>query len=266
MGRGAGAMAEGAAEGRLAVASGRWVVLQGAAGGEARAQILLENPGAGPLAFKVMVTAPAAYSFMPNSGFLEPGAAVTIAVTRFTQPADPGEPRDKIQCVSCSVAAGDAVPGGRPEPSLFSGDVHRVKLLMQYALSMGAGEGGARGQRSGMDVTPDRLGFTVGKMGMKKLVLRNFEATSKAYRVQVTDVESIVANPSVGVLPAQSAASVEVAAKLTKPEALHFVKIDWTEMPFEGGLNYGQEDEVFLDSNYQSKVVKLTFKSRHSSV
>ena len=144
--------------------------------------------------------------------------------------------------------------------------MHRVKLLMQYALSIGAGEGGARGQQSGVEVTPDRLGFTVGKMGMKKLVLRNFSATPQAYRVQVTDVESIVANPSVGVLPAQSAASVEVAAKLTKPEALHFVKVDWTDMPFEGGLNYGQEDEVFFDSNFQSKVVKLTFKSRHSSV
>ena len=99
---------------------------------------------------------------------------------------------------------------------------------------------------------------------MRRLVLRNFAATPQAYRVQVTDVESIVANPSVGVLPPRSAASVEVTAKLKKPEALHFVKVDWTDMPFEGGLGYGQEDDVFYDSNWTSKVVKLNFKSRHS--
>jgi len=241
------------------------VVLEGPAGGAARAEIALENPGPGPLAFKVMVTAPAAYSFVPNSGFLEPGGAANIRVTRFSQPEDPEEPRDKIQCVSRSVAAEEVSLHDRPEPSVFSGDdVHRVKLLIQYAVGLGAGAG--RGGGGGLGVTPDRLGFTVGKMGMRRLVLKNFAATPQAYRVQVTDVESIVATPSVGVLPARSAASVEVSAKLKKPEALHFVKVDWTHMPFEGGLGYGQEDDVFHDSNWTSKVVKLNFKSRRSGL
>ena len=139
--------------GRLIVASGRWVVLEGPAGAAARAEIALENPGPGPLAFKVMVTAPAAYSFVPNSGFLEPGGATNIAVTRFSQPEDPEEPRDKIQCVSVSVAAEEVSFEDRPEPSVFSGqNVDRVPLLIQYAVGLGAGEG--RGEGGGWGSPP----------------------------------------------------------------------------------------------------------------
>ena len=138
-------------------------------------QIALENPGPGPLAFKVMVTAPAAYSFVPNSGFLEPGGAANIRVTRFSQPEDPEEPRDKIQCVSRSVAAEEVSLHDRPEPSVFSGDdVHRVKLLIQYAVGLGAGAGRGGGGGIGKSASED-WGARFGELGTKHVATVDLE-------------------------------------------------------------------------------------------